>query len=575
MKRELAAAFLALAACAGAAPQGEPRSAEEALARWQAWRFGMFIHWGPVAIKGTEIGWSRGAPVPVAEYDQLYKQFNPVKFDADAWAKAAKDAGMKYLVLTSKHHDGFCLWPSKVTDYHIGNSPFKRDVCKELAAACRKHGVQFCTYYSVCDWYHPDYPLGSPGGKTKKPSPDMPKYCEFLKAQMKELIENYGPLGVLWFDGEWEQPWTREHGNNLYAYLKKLQPSLLVNNRVSKGRHGMAGTTKDAHLNAGDFDTPEQEVGKFNRERPWESCITICNQWAWKPNDRMKTTQECLRTLITCAGGDGNLLFNVGPTPEGEIEARQVARLMEMGAWLKKCGESIYGTRGGPFKPGRWGASTHKGNTVYLHVYEWDGDGITVAPFGRKVKSCRALTGGEPVLKQTDESIRIALPEADRQAIDTVLALELDGPAGDISPRALSASAGSLTAGAKATASNVYQNSAEHGADRAVDGNAETRWATDAGTKSAWLEVDLGKPAAIGSVAIRECVDYGPRVKKFEVQVKEGDAWKTVIEGGALGADFRKKIAAVTTRHVRLNILEAGDGPTIWEFELFPPKGGS
>jgi alpha-L-fucosidase len=246
-----------------------------------------------------------------------------------------------------------------------------------------------------------------------------------------------------------------------------------------------------------------------------------------------------------------------------------------MGAWLKKYGESVYGTRGGPFKPGRWGASTHKGNTVYLHVYEWEGDGITVAPFGRKIKSCRALTGGTPTVKQTEESIRIDLAAADRQPIDTILALELDGPAADIAPRALSASAGSLTAGAKATASNVYQNNPDHGADKAVDGNAETRWATDAGTKSAWLEVDLGKAAAIGSVAVRECVDYGPRVKKFEVQVKEGDAWKTVIEGGALGADFRKKIAAVTARHVRLNILEAGDGPTIWEFELFPPKGGS
>ena len=571
MRRELVAGLLSLAACAGAAPQGEPRSTEEALARWQAWRFGMFIHWGPVSIKGTEIGWSRGAQVPVAEYDQLYRQFNPAKFDADAWAKIARDAGMKYLVLTSKHHDGFCLWPSKVTDYHIGNSPFRRDVCKELAAACRKHGVQFCTYHSICDWYHPDYPLGSPGGRTKKPNPDMPRYYEFLKAQTKDLIENYGPLGVMWFDGEWEQPWTREHGNGLYAYLKKLQPSLLVNNRVSKGRAGMAGTTRDAHLNAGDYDTPEQEVGKFNRDRPWESCITICHQWAWKPNDRMKSLQECLRTLVTCAGGDGNLLFNVGPTPEGEIEARQVERLMEMGAWLKKFGESVYGTRGGPFKPGRWGASTHRGNTVYLHVYEWDGGGISIAPFGRKVKSCRALAGGTPTLRQTDESLRIELPEADRQPIDTVLALELDGPAADIAPRALSASAGSITSGAKATASNVYQNSPEHGPDRAVDGNAGTRWATDAGTKSAWLEVDLGKPVAIGSAAIRECVDYGPRVKKFELQVKEGDAWKTVLEGGALGADYQKKFGPVTARHVRLNILEASEGPTIWEFELFKP----
>ncbi len=574
MIRELAAALLSMAACAGTAPQGEPRSAEEALAAWRAWRFGMFIHWGPVSIKGTEIGWSRGTQVPVAEYDGLYRRFNPVKFDADKWAKVARDAAMKYLVITSKHHDGFCLWPSKVTDYHIGNSPFGRDVLKELSEACRRHGVRFCTYYSICDWYHPDYPLGSPGGRTKKPNPDMSKYCEFLKTQTKELIENYGPLGVMWFDGEWEQPWTREMGNDLYAYLKKLQPTLLINNRVSKGRAGMAGTTKDAHLNAGDFDTPEQRVGTFNRERPWESCITICQQWAWKPNDRMKSLRECVRTLVNCAGGDGNLLLNVGPTPDGEIEDRQAERLLEMGAWLRKYGESIYATRGGPFKPGRWGASTHRGNTIYLHVYEWDGDGISIAPFGREVRSCRALTGGSPVLKRSDGTIRVVLPEPHRQEIDTILALELDGPAGEIAPRPLSASAESLTAGAKAAASNVYRNDPEFGPDKAVDGNPETRWATDFGTRSAWLEVDLGRPVEIGSAAIRECVDWGSRVRRFELQVKEGESWKTVLQGGAIGADFREEFSPVTARCVRLNILEASEGPTIWEFELHRANAG-
>ncbi|MFN3485135.1 MAG: alpha-L-fucosidase [Planctomycetota bacterium] len=418
-------------------PQADPGALPEALERWREWRFGMFIHWGPVSIKGTEIGWSRGDQVPQEEYDHLYRQFNPTLFDADAWVKVAKDAGMKYLVITAKHHDGFCLWPSKVTDYHIGNSPFRKDVLKELSEACRRNGIRFCIYYSICDWYHPDYPLGSPGGRTKKPNPNMSRYVAFLKAQLKELIENYGPLGVLWFDGEWEEPWTRELGNDLYAYLKGLQPSLLVNNRVSKGRQGMAGITKDAHLNAGDFDTPEQQVGTFNRERPWESCITIGHQWAWKPDDRMKSLKECLRALITCAGGDGNLLLNVGPTPAGEIEPRQAERLREMGDWLRKYGESIYGTRGGPFKPGGWGASTHRGNTIYLHVYEWEKGGISIAPFGRKVKSCRALTGGTPALRQMDEAVRIELSPADRQEIDTIVALELDGPAGDLVPRDL------------------------------------------------------------------------------------------------------------------------------------------
>ncbi len=152
---------------------------EDALQIWQDRRFGMFIHWGPVSLKGTEIGWSRGAQIPQDEYDNLYKQFNPTKFDADAWARTAKAAGMKYVVITTKHHDGFCLWPSKYTDYDIGNTPFKRDVLKELSQACRRQGLAFGTYYSVCDWWHADFPLGSPGGRTKKPNPNLDRYTSF------------------------------------------------------------------------------------------------------------------------------------------------------------------------------------------------------------------------------------------------------------------------------------------------------------------------------------------------------------------------------------------------------------
>ena len=163
-------------------------------------KFGMFIHWGPVSLKGTEIGWSRGAPIPIEEYDNLYKRFNPVKFDADQWVEIAKDAGMKYMVLTTKHHDGFCLFDTKQTDYNIMHSPFGRDVVKELAAACRKQGMAFGTYYSVADWHHPDFPHGSPGGKSLKPNPNLDRYEQYLRKQVEELIRNYGPLLTMWFD---------------------------------------------------------------------------------------------------------------------------------------------------------------------------------------------------------------------------------------------------------------------------------------------------------------------------------------------------------------------------------------
>lgn len=179
----------------------------KAIDAWRAKRFGMFVHWGPISLKGAEIGWTRGKEVPAEEYDELYKSFNPTKFDADDWAQLAHDTGMKYLVITTKHHDGFCLWPTKYSDYHIGHTPFQRDVLAELSAACAKAGVQFCTYFSLPDWRDPDYPLGSPGGGTKKPEPNMPRFYELIRNQTKELVENYHP-GILWFDGDWEEPWS-------------------------------------------------------------------------------------------------------------------------------------------------------------------------------------------------------------------------------------------------------------------------------------------------------------------------------------------------------------------------------
>ena len=448
-----AAAGFALAAPAAAGPASVPLPAD--LSWWREARFGMFVHWGPVSLRGTEIGWSRGQEVPVEEYDALYRRFDPTLFDARAWARLARDAGMGYLVLTTKHHDGFCLWPSALTDYDVAATPFGRDVVRELADACHAEGIVFCAYHSICDWRHPDYPLGSPGGRTRKPAPDMDRYTAYLKGQVAELVRGYGPLGILWFDGEWEEPWTEERGKDLYRHCRALQPSLIVNNRVAKGRQDMAGTTA-AGTFGGDYDTPEQRVGRFQAGRPWESCITICRQWAWKPDDEMKTLDLCVRTLVTCAGGDGNLLLNVGPMPTGAIEARQAARLREIGDWLKVNGESVYGTRGGPFRPGpsepsppdppRAGpdgpaktprfASTHRERTVYVHVLEWPAAGRLVLPaIERRIVASSVVGGGLAEARQTAAGTEIGVAPEARRPIDTVVRLELDGPAGTLAPR--------------------------------------------------------------------------------------------------------------------------------------------
>ena len=416
-------------------PAARPSAADaDSIRRWQEMRFGMFIHWGPVSLKGTEIGWSRGKEVPTDEYDQLYKKFNPTRFDADEWVEIAKAAGTKYLVITSKHHDGFCLWDSKLTEYDIMSAPLGRDVLKELSEACKRQGIMFSTYYSICDWWHPDYPTGSPGGRTRKAEPNMDRYIAYMKGHLRELIEGYGPLGILWFDGEWEEPWTHRHGLELYAYVRSLQDDVLINNRVDKGRRGMQGATISGQF-AGDYDTPEQQIGGFNRQRPWETCMTICRQWAWKPNDQLKSLRECVETLIQTVGGDGNLLLNVGPMPDGRIEPRQADRLKELGAWLAKYGEGIYATRGGPFMPGDWGASTCKDDSVHLFVTRWPPEGpLRLPPIGRTVLGGRLPNGKKALIRQTESGVTVDVPKSDRDEIATVIVLTVDAEALGIPP---------------------------------------------------------------------------------------------------------------------------------------------
>ena len=386
---------------------------------WREMKFGLFIHWGPVSLKGTEIGWSRGGErrgrkdkstgsIPVEIYDNLYKEFNPVKFDADEWIQTAKDAGMKYLVFTSKHHDGFSMFDSQLTEYKITNSPFKRDVVKELADACHKAGLKLGYYYSPPDWYHPDY-------RTENHS----RYIRFLHGQLREICSSYGKIDIIWFDGLGgkAEDWDSE---NLFRMIRQLQPHVIINNRA-----GLPG----------DHDTPEQRIGKFQNDRPWETCMTICRQWAWKPDDRMKSLKQCIDTLVSVVGGDGNLLFNVGPMPDGRIEPRQVTRLKEMGNWLDEYGQSIYATRGGPFKPGNWGASTHKGDTVYIHVLNWQEDTLTLPPITKKIIASSIMTGGAATVRQTALAVEISVPEAYRKELDTIIVLQLDGPADGITPR--------------------------------------------------------------------------------------------------------------------------------------------
>jgi len=404
-------------------------------------RFGMFIHWGPVALRGEEISWSRGKQIPIDEYDQLYKDFNPELFDASQWVGAAKAAGMKYLMITSRHHDGFSLWDSKYTEYDMAATPYGKGILKELAEECEKQGIKFGTYYSICDWYRPDYPVVYPApdysfreeremdAETRE---KMDQYTTFMKNQLRELIEDYNTF-VIWFDGEWEWAWTHEDGTDMYAYLRGLKDDLLINNRVDKGREGMGDKSRDARF-AGDFATPEQEVGGFDNTYAWETCMTIGKQWAWKPDDDLKTTKECIHTLLHTIGGDGNLLFNVGPMPDGRIEDRQIERLKEMGEWVSRNQEAIYGTRGGPYMPTKTMVSTHKDNKIYLHLLKYPGTQLAL-PIDQEVqiKEARFLEDGTPIkLKRKGNrcTLKFSGWPADKTA--TVIVLELYQNASEI-----------------------------------------------------------------------------------------------------------------------------------------------
>ncbi len=396
-------------------PAGATPASPAAIDNWRAKRFGMFIHWGPVSLTEKEIGWSRGKETPIEKYDNLYKEFNPVKFNADEWVSIAKAAGMRYIVLTTKHHDGFCLWDTKLTDYNIMNTPFKRDVVKELAEACKKQGIAFGAYYSVCDWHHPDFPLTSPGGKTRREKSDIDSYNKYLLGQIEELVTKYGPLITIWNDVPQE---FKGRGVNTINLVRKLQPDILINNRSGDG---------------GDYDTPEQKIGKFQMDRPWESCMTVSahNHWAWGgENDGVKSTAACLEMLVRGAGGDGNILLNVGPRPDGMIDPAQAARLKEIGGWLEKYGESIYDTRGGPWKPSEEIASTRKGNIVYLHLLK-PTDTIKLPALPCKIKTASILGGGEVKTETTDGKQFIRLPKK-YNPLETVIKLELDGSAMEI-----------------------------------------------------------------------------------------------------------------------------------------------
>jgi alpha-L-fucosidase len=390
-------------------------------------KFGLFIHWGVYSVLGKGEWVMNNDQMSVAQYEKLPPEFNPTEFDAATWVRIAKDAGMKYITITSKHHDGFAMFGTKQSDWDIvDRTPYKKDPLKMLADECHRQGIKLFFYYSQLDWHNPDYyPLGRTGHASgRPPGGDWNRYIDYMNGQLRELLTNYGEIGGIWFDGMWDKPDADWQLNKTYSLIHSLQPAALI----GSNHHLKPFDGEDFQMF--ERDLPGGHTAEFNAKSeigslPLETCDTINGAWGYNKNDkRFKTPTQLIHYLVRAAGNNANLLLNVGPMPNGVIQQEFVERLHAMGEWLRANGESIYGTRGGPIKPRPWGVTTQKGNKIYVHVLDWSDD-LLALPKMPKIAKASLLGSGKPVaVTEVAGGTLLRFPTAERDPIDTIIVLE-------------------------------------------------------------------------------------------------------------------------------------------------------
>lgn len=423
---------LAGAAASGLSMTAAPYQPSAANLKAREWfqdaKFGLFVHWGVYSVLGKGEWVMNNDKMTASDYQTLPARFNPVKFNAAEWVSTVKNAGQKYITITSKHHDGFAMWGTKQSKWNIvDTTPYAKDPLKMLAEECRNQGVKLFFYHSHLDWTHPDYfPRGRTGQASgRAQSGDFNRYLDFMDAQLTELLTNYGEIGGIWFDGIWDRKDAEWRLRQTYDLIHKLQPHALIGNN----HHLMPFEGEDFQMF--EKDLPGQNAAGFSGEAkvgklPLETCDTIGVAWGYNPNEKkLKSTKQLLHTLIRAAGMNANSLLNVGPKPDGTIQDEFSERLKEMGVWLGKYGESIYGTRGGPIGPRPWGVTTAKGNKVYVHVMDWPDRALVIPPIAKKVQSARVLGGGPVAVKSVDNGLLLQLPETGRNEFDTVIELSV------------------------------------------------------------------------------------------------------------------------------------------------------
>jgi alpha-L-fucosidase len=429
----IAAAFFLAVPPRSSVAQSRYQPAQENLEarRWfQDAKFGLFVHWGVYSVLADGEWVMNNKKIPIGEYENLPPQFNPAEFDPAEWVALVKAAGMKYITITSKHHDGFAMFDSKISDWDIvDRTPYKKDVLKMLADECHKQGIKLFFYYSQLDWHHPDYfPRGRTGATAGRPeSGDWFKYIDYMDGQLKELLTNYGPIGGIWFDGMWDRPKAEWRIEQTYKLIHSLQPAALV----GSNHHLKPFPGEDFQMF--EKDLPGQKTANFNAESeigdlPLETCETINGAWGYNANDkRFKSAKDLIHYLVKAAGYNANFLLNVGPMPNGKIQPEFVDRLKQVGAWLEKNGETIYGTRGGPLTPRPWGVTTRKGNKVYLHILNWQDPVLAMPKMPKKVKSATFFKDGSKVefLEHDKYGLFIRNPQGFADEYDTIVVLEL------------------------------------------------------------------------------------------------------------------------------------------------------
>jgi len=392
-------------------------------------KFGLFIHFGVYSVLGNGEWVMQQRPISLHDYEKLPAFFNPTKFDPAAWVALAKAAGMKYITITAKHHDGFAMFHTRQSDWSVVNdTPYGKDVIGMLAAECHKQGIKLFVYYSQLDWHSPDYfPRGQTGNNGRPNSGDWNKYLDYMDAQLAELLTNYGEIGGVWFDGMWDKPNADWQLGRTYALIHRLQPAAMI----GSNHHRTPFPGEDFQMF--EKDLPGGHTSGFNQDQtvsplPLETAETMNDSWGFNvTDDHYKSVPQLINLLVRAAGSNANLLLNVGPMPNGEIQPEFVTRLHAIGEWMDKHGESIHGTRGGPIAPGPWGVTTHRGDKIYIHVLDWNDPVLAISLPSRKIKSAHLLGDGGAVSFHADtDSLELKLPDAQPNEIDRVIVLELE-----------------------------------------------------------------------------------------------------------------------------------------------------